>query len=158
MELFHQDLESTPVERGKSTLIAYQEQDMEPEFLTEDTKQLSQEELNIFAELRLNKHLEEVATIDNMEDFAQPLLEQSYVHQQVDLIERLDGKSKRQASSISNELVKDMAVATHYPPEIPEMPTAEELAKTTDDIISHIVLKKEENDDDDDDDDFLDDD
>lgn len=58
--------------------------------------------------------------------------------EQTAYIERLLGKTDQYANSIASEIVKDMQMATHYPPEIIDIPTAEELSASIDDLVANI--------------------
>ena len=50
--------------------------------------------------------------------FSQPLLSKVSMRDKVGLIERLLGRSGAQANSMTAEILKDMALATDYPPSI----------------------------------------
>ena len=51
-------------------------------------------------------------------------------------------KTDSYSNSIAGEIVKDLQMATHYPPEIVDMPTAEELAQSIDVLVSNIFTIK----------------
>ena len=52
------------------------------------------------------------------ERFCSPLLNKAFIKDRVGLLERVLGRSSSQASSVANEIVKDMLNSTDYPPDV----------------------------------------
>lgn len=156
--------EQEPIERGVSILLDYYQslvghEDESEEQFEEDT--LSETELNIFSKCRINDNIRDVVLTDDWETFGSPLLVLQPTREQLGIIERLAGKEARYANNIAAEIIKDMQQATHYPPEIYEQSSAEEIANLIQGVINKIERQRYQvenpesfldNDDDDDDD------
>lgn len=83
----------------------------------EQMEELSEKELNIFTGFR--EHDPTVSMIlgkDNMVWFKQPLLRLSQTQNHIEYVERLAGRSIKNAGTVAQELMKDMRIATYYPP------------------------------------------
>jgi hypothetical protein len=52
------------------------------------------------------------------ENFSMPLVSKALIKDKVELLERVMGKTGSQANTITNEIIKDMLMATDYPPDI----------------------------------------
>lgn len=116
-----------PIERGVTTLLALhnQSQTEEPAEVEQD---ISDNEINIFAKLRVHDANRNMLLVDDLEKFSIPLLNRAATRDQTAVVERLSGKVERHATNIADEIIKDIRIATHYPPLIGEVPVALELA------------------------------
>jgi len=137
----------TPIEQGVAALLAYHKRGVKEgaaEKIAVKSVTLSEKELNIFMSLRLSEHLRKVILVsgDRLEVFKQPILALSKTQQQLDYIERLFGQSERSASHVSRDLIKDIEVATYYPPKVSSRPTAVELASMIGQLVENINMKK----------------
>ncbi|GAB4392280.1 MAG: type IVB secretion system protein IcmO/DotL [Gammaproteobacteria bacterium] len=128
-----------PIERGVNTLIAFHDRTHETvEEITEVVEELSQDELNIFTTLRLPNDLRQVIITSDLEQFSTPLLSRTNTRTYINNMERISGRTERHATSIANEIIKDMEVATMYPPEHRDNITTSELVGVTHDVIARI--------------------
>ena len=99
-------------------------------------------ELDVFAKLRVTEALRALLSVDNLEEFSAPILDKAQTRKYLDNIERLDGQSEAHARNIANEVISDMEIATHYPPEVSEKSTGAAMADIVDDVVNHISLRK----------------
>lgn len=132
---------TTPIERGVAALLAFNAREL-PEAVEEHVDvEVPINELNLFANLRMRGQEHNLLTND-LNTFAQPFLDASEVREKVGAVEHLLGSNEAQSAGVSVEIIKDMRHATHYPPQITEVPSPEELAELISDLTDHIVLKK----------------
>lgn len=99
--------------------------------------------LNIFTPLHSNPHLEALGTPDDAA-FRSAILDRAYTKEQIEYIQRLCGKTGRQSTQVSTELIGDMGRGTDYPPQQTPSGTAATLTKDVRTIIENITLKKAE--------------
>lgn len=144
LEAYDKDEHKTkaPIERGVAALLAFHEQTV-PQKVIEQAP-LANNELNVFTGIRMSDRLEDLLLIKDKETFSKPLLDHSKTLDQVQNIERLLGKTDQNANNIAVEIVKDMELATHYPPKVDSKPSADELADVVDNLIATVSLKKKE--------------
>ena len=131
------------IERGVDALIAYHKYIEEPDLeedLIED--ELPDGELNIFA--KLNHPLELPAIlVSDVDDFSLALLSASLTRSKASLIERMCGKQDKYASSVAKEIVKDLQLATVYPPDTIDKVESSELCGIVNSLSSAIVQARE---------------
>ncbi len=143
-----------PIEKSVAALLSYHEENALPE-IEEDVDELPAEQLNLFVPFRLGDPTVPMLIGEGFEEFSAPLVKRNETQSQIELIERLDGKSSHYATGIADEIMKDVQIATHYPPSIiPDKLSAEDLAALVNELSEHVVMKINTEDDDDDDDDF----
>ncbi len=141
VEAFHElDTEQAPIDRAVSALLAFHQTSV-PQ-VTEEALAISDDELNIFAGLRASSYLDKILLITDRERFSQPILPFTSTRDQSSYLEHMLGRTDAYANSIAGEIVKDLQMATHYPPEIVDSPSAEELAFSIDDLVSTISTIK----------------
>lgn len=137
--------EQEPIERGVSVLLDYYQSlsasDSADEEIIEESS-LSEDELDIFTKLRLNGNNRDLILTDDLVSFSEPLLMSQALREQIGVIERLTGKEARYANNIAAEIIKDMQQATHYPPEIYEQASAEDIAEVLHDVINKIEQQR----------------
>ncbi|MDF2867805.1 MAG: icmO, partial [Gammaproteobacteria bacterium] len=137
--------EQEPIERGVSVLLDYYQSltasDSGVEEIIEEDD-LSEDELDIFAKIRLNDNNRNIILTDNLVSFGEPLLVSQTLREQLGVIERLTGKEARYSNNIAAEIVKDMQQATHYPPEIYELASAEDIAGMIQEVITKIERQR----------------
>ena len=97
--------------------------------------------LNVFVRIKLGSMCEEIIGPERFPDFSGILLKKKQVQNNIELIERMAGKSTKQASNIGLEMVRDMQTATDYPPAISVTATVDELTQTTDELTAFIKKK-----------------
>lgn len=104
-----------PIERGVSALLAFHNRESavveeEPE-VVEDTGRL-----NIFSRVHLGFEVQSLVGAADFERFSSPLIIKTFIRDKLELLERVLGRSGSQANTITQEVIKDMQVATDYPP------------------------------------------
>ncbi len=129
-----------PIERGVAALLAYHNRSLP--VVEEEEEELPNNELNIFVKLRSPPEVQAELFTNDLERFANPILNKNLVRNQVEAIERLSGRLEKHAINIAVEIVKDMELATNYPPVIVDAPSGIELADITRELISRIQLAR----------------
>jgi len=117
--------EANPIERGVTALLAYHnrhekseetfEQELEPLAVEEETGATS---LNIFSKITLPEDVKKLVGVKGLESFSAPLLSKAMLKDKIELLERVLGRSGSKANNITQEIIKDILMATNYPPEI----------------------------------------
>lgn len=74
--------------------------------------------LNAFVKIKMTENVQPHFSGERYEQFCKPLLVKTQISEKVDLIERLLGRKANQANNIAMEIVRDIEVATDYPPAI----------------------------------------
>lgn len=132
-----------PIEKGVEALIAYHKHIEEPEAVEEIIEEeIEGDELNIFANLRQPAGLPPLLVHD-VDTFSQALLNSASTRTQTSMIERLSGKQDKYATSIAKEIVKDLKMATVYPPETIDSVQSSELCGIVNDLSRAIVQARE---------------
>lgn len=132
---------STPIECSVNALLAYHEAHSPKAIEEEAVEELPWDELNIFAPFRMADPTVPIMVGETFEQFSNPLVKRGEARSKMELVERLSGKSSKHATGIADEIIKDMELATYYPPIIERQPTAEELAALVEELIIHIGQK-----------------
>jgi intracellular multiplication protein IcmO len=111
--------ESNPIERSLAALLAFHNRNESAE---EGAESIFEEEvsegdgrLNIFSKVTLDTPVK-VLVGSQFDQFSQPLISRNLAKDKIELLERLMGRSASQAGSMTSEIIKDMAIATDYPP------------------------------------------
>jgi len=131
---------SNPIERGVAVLMKYHEANAIPE-VEETEDELPLDEMNIFVPLRLTDPTVPMIVGANFESFSAPLVKRGEIRHAADVIERLGGRSNKNAHSIANEVIRDIELATFYPPSVFDQPTAEELTNLVKGLINHLTQR-----------------
>jgi intracellular multiplication protein IcmO len=112
-----------PIERGISALITYHNQS-NPSTQTreaEDQKvieELPPYELNIFCPIRTFA-TDRSEWLRTDPAFVEPILSFSQTKDAIRVLEHVSGRQEQLAQNISQEIIKDLRTATHYPPTLP---------------------------------------
>lgn len=143
-KLFLEQTEEKPLEKSISALLAYHEQLLEPlpDIVQEQKEELPVGQMNVFSELHISDYLKGVLLLDNIEQFSQSILGATATKEKISHIEKLACSGEKNIRNIALELVKDMQVATHYPPGVQAFDVAE-LASAADELIANIILKQQ---------------
>jgi len=72
--------------------------------------------INIFRKVSLGNDVRVLVGPIDFDRFSMPLVSKAYVKDKVELLERVMGRSGSQSRNIANEIIKDMLIATDYPP------------------------------------------
>lgn len=110
--------EANLIERGVSALLAFHNRNAQPieeEIVVEEP--LEEGHMNIFSKPHLGEMTRKLVGND-LERFSQPLINRAFLKEKTELLERVLGRSGSQANSITKEIIKDMLLATDYPPSI----------------------------------------
>ncbi len=141
------DAAPTAIERGVAALLAAHNQSVRleeeetPKEIVHEAEAQS-EELDVFTKVALSDLTKEIAA-DGFDSFSVPLLKKSLCQKKIDFIERLSGKSSDQAASIADELVRDMTLATSYPPIIAVQPNVSEITENIHELAASLNKMKE---------------
>lgn len=117
----NQEPENNPIERGVSALLAFHNRNatqMEESGAVVEEEVVDTSRINIFNKVLLSSNVQDLVGAAGLERFAAPLINKAFVKDKVELLERVLGRSGSQASTITNEIIKDMLTATDYPPEV----------------------------------------
>lgn len=140
--LNQQGLAVSPIEKGISALLTYHEHVAVQPLIGEEIE-LPTGEIDVFTRLTVSDYLGELLMADNLEVFGAELLQRIKTREQIAYISKLDGRTDQYANSIAVELIKDMQLATHYPPETQSLPAAADVANNVLSLIEQITLKKQ---------------
>lgn len=102
-------------------------------------------ELNLFTKLSVPARLHELLLADDLGRFSEPFLHRNVTQERIAVIERVSGKFEKQANGIALEIVKDMGLVTHYPPVVPHVFSAGEVAKATNELVASIAQERVSN-------------
>lgn len=138
-----ENLQVGAIERAVSALIGFHNHTVEVQ-MPEEKEEIAEEQLNLFTRLRLGGRARGTILAQDWDRFSAPLVEKIYSREQIEFIERLSGKAPKHAANIGEEVIKDMQLATYYPPEIPERATALELATLANNMVKHIITQRAE--------------
>ena len=133
----NQNLEA--MERGVAALVAFHGRSEEPVYHEATTEEESLNELNVFTKLRLTAINSSDLLTDDMDRFSQPLLMRNTIGPEINTIEALSGREDKYAASIAAEILKDMRLATFYPPEHRDKLSAAELAAIVRELSESLV-------------------
>ena len=134
------EADHAPIDRAVAALLAFYQSAVPT--VVEEAIELPETEMNIFSKMRSSAYLNGVLLAADRETFSQPILPFAPTREQTAYVERVLGKTDQYATSIAGEIVKDLQMATHYPPEIIDIPTAAELTAHADDLVASISTIK----------------
>ena len=107
---------SNLMERGVSALLAFHKRN-EPEEVEALFDETPADNLTIFSELRESPEDTPPILVPDVETFSKPLLPIQEARDYLISIGRLCGEKDKLAGAVANEIVKDLQMATAYPPE-----------------------------------------
>lgn len=113
--------DANPIERSLTSLLAFHNRHALPGESAEAAaaeEEVSDGKLNIFAKVALDETVKAIVGAQQIGKFSEPLISKSVAKDKIELLERLMGRSASQASPMTNEIIKDMSLATEYPPPI----------------------------------------
>lgn len=142
--------DTNPIERGLSALLAFHgrhEQTAEP---IEEEEEMDDGRLNIFSKATLGDAVKALVGQRDFAAFSMPLLNKANARDKIELLERFMGRAASQAGPMSSEIIKDMALATDYPPDTEGLllPTEEivAIANELSDYVTSLKNKTQEED------------
>ena len=131
-----------PIEKAVNALLALHNRGAENAPIAEVEEDDDITHLNIYTSIRILESDKPFLQIKDMERFGRPLINKQTTLEQAALTERLSGKLEKHAQSIAQEVIKDMQLATFYPPGITHQDTAAELTEVVQQICSNIVKQR----------------
>ncbi|MDX2346424.1 MAG: TraM recognition domain-containing protein [Legionella sp.] len=136
---FLHDVEATnPMERGVAALLAFHKRN-EPEEIEALFDETPLENITIFSELRELPEGTPGILAKDVAAFSAPLLPIQVARDYLMSIGKLSGEKDKLAGAVANEIIKDLQMATNYPPEHYELMGATELAESTSILAGRIV-------------------
>lgn len=130
-----------PIERGVAALLAFHNRS-QPEEIEEFLEEKPEDELNIFTQLRMGM-ITEPLLVSDVANFSQPLLPVNSTRSNLSIIEKISGKVDKHANNIAAEIIKDLQLATHYPPETVDQIAPADLAGIVNELIGIIQMARE---------------
>jgi intracellular multiplication protein IcmO len=118
--VMNENAEANPIEKGVSALLAFHNRNnVEGEETVEVVEETPEDtgRLNIFSKIHLPESVKTLVGPSKLPAFSLPLISRHQVKDKVELMERVLGKPGSQALTITNEIIKDMMMATDYPPD-----------------------------------------
>ncbi len=119
-------IESSPIERALGALMAFHNRNAVAEPEVEEVEESEDGRLNIFSQVRLDDFVKALVGPRGIDEFKQPLLSRNHLRDKLALMERLLGRSSAQANPMTGEIIKDITIATDYPPAVEHILLAEE--------------------------------
>jgi intracellular multiplication protein IcmO len=114
--------EGNPIEKGVNALLAYHnrntvsEEHMDMAMAEEEVQEDGR--LNVFSRGIVSDDVKALVGESRLDQFLAPLVSKNIVKDKTELLERIMGKQGSQASVITSEIIKDMQMATDYPPDV----------------------------------------
>ena len=118
--------DANPIERALSALMAFHNRHAVTEDEEEVVEEVEDGRLNIFSQIHLDEFVKNLVGAGGLEVFSRPLLGRAMVREKLALMERLLGRAAAQATPMTGEIVKDVTLATDYPPEVDNILLGEE--------------------------------
>jgi len=130
--------DANPIERALSALMAYHNRNEvsaeageaasaieatsspfegEAESEEEETEEVNNR-MNVFSKAVLGEPIKAMVGAASFNAFSTPLINYGVAKDKIELLERLLGRSASQSKSMTQEIIKDMAMATDYPPPV----------------------------------------
>lgn len=110
--------DANPIERSLGALLAFHNRHAATETSEPAIEeQFDDSRLNIFAKVRLDDAVKAIVGRD-FEAFNAPLVTRVEIKDKIELVERLMGRSVGQVGPMTGEIMKDIALATDYPPHV----------------------------------------
>jgi intracellular multiplication protein IcmO len=140
-----------PIERALSSLLAFHNRHgVAEEAVVEEEEEPEVGKLNIFTKAKLDEAVKALVGAAQLTQFSEPLINKTTAKDKIELLERLMGRSASQASPMTSEILKDMTLATDYPPPIEEaiLPSEEvvAIANKLCDYVTSLKTKSQEED------------
>jgi intracellular multiplication protein IcmO len=109
--------ELDPIERALSSLMAFHNRHAAVEEVSLEEEE-EEGQLTIFSKVSLDEAVKAMVGHERWSHFSEPLVNKSLARDQIELLERLMGRSASQASLMTAEIMKDITMATTYPPAV----------------------------------------
>ena len=113
--------EPNPIERSVTALLAFHNRQAaveEEEGVVFEEEEEDSGHINIFRKPHLDDDIKLLVGEYGLAQFSSPLILKAFVKDKIELLERVMGRSGTQSRNIANEIIKDMLIATDYPPAV----------------------------------------
>lgn len=139
--------DTNPIERALSALLAFHnrfEKTEEAVAAAEAVEEVSEPgRLNIFSKVQLGDRVKALVGANQFASFSAPLINKNYSKDKMELLERLMGRPASQANPMTVEILKDMSLATDYPPPIEGIiMTSEEVVALANELCDYVTSLK----------------
>lgn len=108
------------IERALSALLAFHNRHASPEGEVSEAEVaeeiIDETKLNIFSRVHLNDAVQNLVGSSQWSEFSLPLVSKQSLKDKLEVLERITGRSISQAGPMTAEIIKDMTIATDYPP------------------------------------------
>lgn len=145
----HQDKAPSLIERGVTALLAYYNQTVQPEEAEEGEEEggaVVEPELSgilsVFNRVELSELSRSMVPELQLEAFSDYLLQKPQCQKQTAFAERLLGRTEQQSGEIASELIRDMGIATRYPPAIEMPPDVPKIVKLIGELTQSLEAMK----------------
>lgn len=140
-EAMQSDSAPSYIERGVSALLNYYNEKVKPEEVEEEIEETGEVDmgelpgmLNLFTRVELSDVTRSFVSEEEWPAFSDFLLQKQLCLKTTILSERLLGKPDQQAHEVGEELLKDMSLATRYPPVLEIQPDVPTIVKLLNDL------------------------
>lgn len=135
--------EVNPIERALSSLLAFHNRNEVIEKEEEVIEEAEEGKLNIFSKVQLNDAVKALVGVKQFDKFSEALVNKSLAKDKIELLERLMGRSASQANPMTTEIIKDMSIATEYPPPLEDiLLPSEEVVAIADKLCDYVTSLK----------------
>jgi intracellular multiplication protein IcmO len=110
--------DTNPIERGLAALMALHGESEAPQQEEQVEEVMDEGKLNIFSKVALGESVKAMVGSGKLDQFIMPLINKGTAKNNIELLERLMGRSASQANPMTQEIIKDMTQATDYPPPV----------------------------------------
>ncbi|MCH9756820.1 MAG: TraM recognition domain-containing protein [Gammaproteobacteria bacterium] len=135
--------ETDPMERGVAALLAFHKRN-EPEEVEALFDETPLENITIFSALRELPEGTPPILVSDVAAFSEPLLPIQEARDYLLSIGRLSGEKDKLAGAVANEIIKDLQMATSYPPEHRVLMDVSELVDSAQALVQRISEVQEE--------------
>jgi intracellular multiplication protein IcmO len=141
-QTLHDEKAEDNIERAVNALIAYHNFN-EPEPVEEVVSEVDEGYMTLFTPLPDND-LYTPLLVDNPDRFKLPILDIGLTRDTLSKVEVCSGSKDKYAGTVANEVIKDLQVATTYPPEVRDDISASDVAEVVKELVDAIVNKRKE--------------
>jgi hypothetical protein len=135
--------EMNPIERALGALLAFHNRHQATEGVSSVEEEIAEGSLNIFAKVALNDTVRTIVGKTQFDSFSAPLVNRGVAKDKIELLERLLGRAASQANPMTAEIIKDMSLATEYPPQVTGMLLpSEEIVAITKELCDYVASLK----------------
>ena len=131
-----------------TALLAYYNSTAAPEeaateeAAAEEEEVVSTDELNVFGKVQLSDLTRSMVPESQWAEFSDLLLQKLTCKKQIAFAERLLGKPEQQSGEVAGELVKDMEMATRYPPVVDISPDVPKIVEMIGELVKYFEEAK----------------